>query len=542
MGPGSRRGRPAGPSIQSAHLPAPVGGLNTVSAGSAMPLSDCLQGYNVVAAELGLRSRLGYREWCTGLSGAADDYVRTVLPFTGSAKSGAQDRLFAATATGIWDVSASSMPPIEQVASFPIEVGDSGYGISHSFVTAAGVHYLLYADEANGLMRYSEATGTWESVAEGTGAGEINGVDPANLVFVTAFKRRLWFVERDTARAWYLPAGAIGGTAQPFDMGAQFRAGGPLVGLWNWTYDGGAGLDDSLVAISGGGDVAIYQGTDPANPAEFGLRGVWSLGGSPPAGRRIATDFGGDVLILSRLGVLPLSRLVAGEVNKDTYVTAKVANLFNSLMLTRASLPGWSMRLHPEDNALVVTVPTYPGQPTEQLVMALAGRAWFRYRDLPIYSSEVWGGKLYFGTVDGRVCVNDGYVDGISLADPNAFMPVQWSVLTAFTNLGTPRQKQVQLLRPTLLSESSAPAYEIQARYRYDFAELPPVSAMAGDGSTWDGGTWDRDVWSGEYQASQRLRGATGLGVDMAIAIRGTATARTVLVGIDVMYTAGGLL
>lgn len=536
MAPVSPRRRPTAPTIQTTHLPAPVGGLNTVSAGSAMPVSDCLQGWNLIASELGLRSRLGYREWVTDLDGEA----RTVIPFTGSAKSGAADRLFQTTPSGIWDVSASSNAP-EFVLSFASAVGESGYGISHALVTSAG-HFLFYADEVNGLHRYSESADTWEAVTQGTGAGQIAGVNPENIVFVTVFKGRVWLVERDTARAWYLPAGAIAGTAQPFEMGQNFRAGGPLVGLWNWTYDGGAGLDDSLVAISGGGDVAIWQGTDPASAATFGLKGVWSLGGSPPAGRRIATDFGGDVVILSRLGLLPLSRLVAGEVNKDTYFTAKIANLFNQLMLTRASMLGWSLRLHPEDNALLVTVPTFPGQATEQLVMALAGRAWFRYRDLPIYSCEVWAGKLYFGTVDGRTCVNDGYVDGVMLSDPAAFAPVQWSLLSAYTNLGSVRQKQVQILRPTLLSESAAPSYEVRPQYHYDFTEISPVSATGGGSGTWDGSTWDEDVWSGEYQASQQVRGGVGLGIDMAVAIRGTAVARTVLVGIDVMYTQGGLL
>lgn len=536
MAPRSPRRRPTAPTIEVTHLPAPVGGLNTVSAGSAMPLSDCLQGYNLIASELGLRSRLGFREWVTGLDGEA----RSTLPFTGSAKSGANDRLFQTTQTGIWDVSASSTAPT-QVLTFPLPTNDAGYGVSHGLVTSAG-HYLFYADEANGLHRYYENNSTWEAVAQGTNPGEISGVNPANIVFVTVFKGRVWMVERDTATAWYLPAGQIAGVAQPFEMGQQFRAGGPLVGLWNWTYDGGAGLDDSLVSISGGGDVAIWNGTDPANSNTFGLKGVWSLGGSPPAGRRIATDYGGDMVILSRLGLMPMSRLVAGEVDKDDYITAKIANLFNSLMLTKASLPGWSIRQHPEDNALLVTVPTYPGQPTEQLVMALAGRAWFRYRDLPIYSAEVWGGKLYFGTVDGRVCVNDGYVDGVLLSDPNAYTPVQWSMLSAFTNLGTVRMKQVQMLRPTILSDSGVPAYEVAPRYGYNFTELLPVSASTAGTGTWDNATWDQDVWGGEYRSSQRLSGAVGCGIDMAVAIRGTATARTVLVGVDVMFTQGGLM
>lgn len=524
------------PTAQTTHLPAPMGGLNTVAAGSAMPLSDCLQGFNVIASELGLRSRLGFREWRI-----VDEPIRALLPFTGSAENGAQNRLFATSQTGIWNVSESNTSTPLQVVDFPIQTGNSGYGISHVVVTAGG-HYLLYCDEVNGLFVYEESSNSWNQPIEGAGPGEIGGVDPANLVFVTVFKNRVWMVEKGTARAWYLPAGTVYGAATAFEMGQRFKAGGTLVGLWNWTYDRGAGLDDALVAVSTGGDVCIYKGTDPASASTFGLSGVWSLGGAPPAGRTIATDYGGELLLMSRIGILPISRLVAGEMGHDSYVTAKVSNLFNSIMLTRAGLLGWSIRIHPEDNALMVTIPTFTGQPTEQMVCALAGRAWFRYRDLPMSCCEEWGGKLYFGTTDGRVCVNDGYVDGVLLSDPNAYTPVQCSALTAYTNLGNGRMKQVQMLRPTLLSESASPSYEIQAKYRYDLSELSPVSVVQEGDGTWDFATWDETLWGGDYNSSQRVSGAAGVGVDVAIALRFTAVARTIWVGTDIVYTQGGWL
>lgn len=524
------------PTAETTHLPAPMGGLNTVSAGSAMPLTDCLQGTNVIASELGLRSRLGYREWVTNLN----ETVYSLLPFTGAALNGANDRLFATTQSGIWEVSGATTTPT-QVVTFENQAIGAGFGISHTVVTAGG-HFLAYCDEINGLFVYQETSASWTQPTQGPGPGQIDNVDPGRLVFVTVFKNRVWFVERATARAWYLPAGAIYGAATAFDVGQRFKAGGSLVGLWNWTYDGGSGLDDSLVAVSTGGDVCIYKGTDPSNASTFGLSGVWGLGGAPPSGRTIATDHGGELLLLSRIGVLPLSRLVAGEVSHDSYVTAKVSNLFNSVMLTRAGLPGWSIRIHPEDNALLVTMPTFPSQPTDQLVCALAGRAWFRYRDLPINCCEEWGGKLYFGTTDGRVCVNDGYVDGVLLSDPNAYTPVECSVLTAFTNLGNGRQKQVQMLRPTLLSDSATPAYAIQAHYHYDTTELAPVAPSPGAEGTWDFATWDETTWGGDYNSVQRVTGATGVGVDVAVAIRFTAVARTTWVGTDIVYTQGGWL
>ncbi|HZH06912.1 MAG TPA: hypothetical protein VEY69_09580, partial [Lautropia sp.] len=268
------RNRGAPSRLSEGVIAAPIGGINTISAGGAMPATDCIQAVNLIAAEYGLRTRLGSREWCTGLDAVGNLEVRSILPFTGSAKNGAADRLFACTTSGIWNVSSSSAAPL-LVLAFSTQSGEAGFGVSHGMVTSAG-HFLLYCDEENGYHVYSESSGTWAKVTMGTAAGQVAAaasttpasVDPANFVYVTVFKNRVFFVEKNSARAWYLPAGAVfgGGTTfgvQPLNLGQVFKAGGPLVGLWNWTLDAGAGLDDQLVAVSGGGDVAIYAGTDP---------------------------------------------------------------------------------------------------------------------------------------------------------------------------------------------------------------------------------------------------------------------------------------
>jgi hypothetical protein len=188
-----------------------------------------------------------------------------------------------------------------------------------------------------------------------------------------------------------------------------------------------------------------------------------------------------------------------------------------------------------------VTIPTESGDATEQLVQSLWNRSWSRYRDLPIFSGTVWEKQFYFGTVDGRVCINDGAVDGVTLADPDAFEEIEYSLLTAFRNMGSPRMKQVQFIRPTLLSETGTPAYQVEARYGYDLREASAPAAASSGGNTWDAGVWDDAEWT-ELAATQAPRGATGMGVDVAIALRGTAVSRTVVVGFDVVYTEGGVL
>jgi hypothetical protein len=501
-----------------------------------MPALDCVSAVNLISAENGLRGRFGYREWCTGLTGTTTDEVRSVLPFSGSTP--ASGKLFVTTESSIWDVSASSTTPPD-VYTFATPTGLSGHGNSAVFVTAAG-HFLLYCDEANGLHVYSESGASWTAVTQGTGPTQIDGFNPARAAFVAVFKNRVWLVERDTADAWYLPVGQIYGTATRFPFGTVFREGGALVGLWNWTYDGGAGLDDSLVAISSGGDVAVYQGTDPASASAFGLRGVWQIG-TPPSGRRIASTYGGELLLLSRQGLIPLSRLVVGAIGSAEYATAKIANLINRIMLEKASLRDWGIVLHPEDNALLLLVPKGTGSTTLQLAQSSASRGWFSYTALPILSANAWEGRLYFGTDDGRVCVNTGYLDAVPLADPSAYDPVEWSVLGAFSNLGSPRQKRVSSIRPLLLSDGVTPSYVAAARFDYNQAEIDAVElVLTGDGALWDTAVWDEDVWGGAAAPAYASSGASGMGVNVAVAIRGTSIARTVLVGVDVAYTQGG--
>lgn len=533
--------RPVPQTVQSAHIPAPLGGTNTVNPGSAMPTTDCIYQYNLIAGEYGLRTRPGYTEQATGLTGALENLVRTELPFTGSAKSGSKDRLFACTSTGIWDV--TDPLAVTQEIVFSDQSLDAGYGISHVVVTAGG-HFLLYCDEANGLFTYTESTDTWTQVTMGSDpATQIAGVDPATFCFVTVFKNRVWFVARDTAKAWYLSAGAIYGTAAAFDFGTKFKAGGPLVGLWNWTYDGGAGLDDSLVAISQGGDVAVYQGTDPASATTFGLKGVWFVG-AVPYGRRIATDYGGDLLVMSSLGVQPMSKLVLGATGEKLYTTWKISNLFNRLASIYRTVRGWAIHIHPADNALMILIPTGgPEAATTQLVMSFASGGWGQYRDLPIVSACVWTGDLYFGTTDGRVCINRGDVDNQLLSDSESFDSIGWSLLTAFQNLGNARQKKVEMIRPTLLSQTPNASVECTARYGYNFLEPSAPSGTGGGGDgAWDSSTWDSTVWGGDFTPTQSIKGATGLGREVAIAVRGNSISRTTLVGIDVFFNQGGFL
>lgn len=516
-----------------------MGGLDTVSVGAAMPPQNCVKQVNLLASEMGLRSRLGYREWATGLTGSLDGSVRSVLPFSGSAADGSKDRLFVTTSSGIWDVSAGGVATATDLA-FGSTVGAAGRGVCHAFVNTDGAHFLLYADEVNGYHVYTESTDTWAEVASGGGGSEIATLDPRKIAFVMVWKNRVWFVERDSSTAWYLGLRALYGTPVAFRFGSQFKAGGTLVGLWSWTGDGGAGIDDQLVAVSSSGDVVIYQGTDPSSADSFGLRGVWYVGGIP-SGRKIAKDRGGELLILSGAGAVPISVLVGQQNNPQLYPTRNIANLVSLRVSQRKQFPQWALAIHPEDNSLLIMVPTAAdAQPTEQLAMSLSSGGWGRYEGLPIYSADSWGGKLYFGTADGRVCVNDGYLDGTTLANEPGD-PVTYSFLGAFQSGGSGLNKQIHQITARVLSESTDPALECEARFDFNLADIASTPTAGSDANAWDEGEWDSATWADEYTASQKVFGATGIGTYYAIAVKGRATSRTVLVGFDVLIETGGV-
>jgi hypothetical protein len=95
------------------------------------------------------------------------------------------------------------------------------------------------------------------------------------------------------------------------------------------------------------------------------------------------------------------------------------------------------------------------------------------------------------------------------------------------------------MLRPIVLG-SPGPVLEAKALYNYNLVE--PTAPTGSPTGGWDSDKWDVAVWGGDYTSSSGVQGACGMGRDVAIAVRGAARSRTVLVGVDVMFDQGGVL
>lgn len=581
--------RPPAATVQSGHIPAPSG-VNVVDGPAQLTPADCVLLQNMLWRESGLGNRAGYRDWVTGLGAA----VRSLLSFRGSAGDGTKDKFFATTTAGIYDCTSSTATP-SSVYSFPTADGTSGVGVARGFVNANGDHFLPYADETNGYIVYSEITGTWVKAVQaanaawvkntvygagayvsnygstyytaaggtsentdnagprGTGSAitdgtvtwaytpAISGVDPDDIAFVTVWKNRIWLVKKDSQTAYYLPTNSLFGAANSFHFGPQFKYGGHLVGLWSWTIDGGAGVDDMLVAISSAGDLVVYQGTDPSSASTFEIKAVWNVG-AVPAGRRIATDYGGDLLILSFLGVVPLSKVLSGASFQDTeiYATRKIATTLGRLMTERSTASGWDIKIHPEDKSLVVLTPQPAGEDPEQWVMALSPRGWTQHTGVPMACAEAWKGKFYFGTSDGRVCINDGDVDNNGISSSANVVAIEAALITSSQNLGNARQKVLQQVKPMFQTNGTTPQFAVESRYDFDVSEPGSIQFVTPTGSgIWDVSSWDVGIWGSGVGRAGEWRGVSGVGTNVAIALRVSSKARWTLVGFDAQFTQG---
>lgn len=512
----------------------PPNGINQVDPLFAFPSQDAVFMYNYISSYYGTRVRSGYREFATNVG----TQVKTVAPYNGS--TSAKDKLFAMDIAGIYDISAGGAAPTLKLA-FPGSTADSGYGVVTN-MTVLGGFFLLYCDEEYGYYRYTESTDTWVRT---TGA-EVTNVNPNNLVGCTVFKSKLWFIEKNTNDLWYLPTGSVIGAATKFSLGNKYKKGGTTQALFTWTLeDTGAGMDEYLVAVSSSGEVLVYHGQDPDVAGNFTGVGSWQIG-AIPAGRRMATNFGGELYIVSAYGLQPASRLIqAGVAQTDAIeLTRKITPTVKSLVTSTRTSKGWEVRFIPSENALVIMSPQRTGYQATQVVQSLNNQGWSVYQGIPMFTGENWNGLFYFASsnAEGTVYVLDGDVDAQNLAGTSG-TPITAAMLGAFSDVGEPGMyHRMQFIRPVFLS-SAQPLYTLEARYDYNISETFGTSSPAAlSGALWDIAIWDSALWTGDFLEIESNTGAQGMGRAMAVALTTQTTARTIVIRYDAMYDSGGAL
>ena len=528
--PGAALGTPKPPVTKVIGLPAPIGGINAVDPLAGLGQQYCLQATNLIADGRTMQVRPGYRNHASSVG--AGTGIRGILPFEGA--TSATNKLFAVAKEGIFDVTTGGAIG---AASIALSNGtNTGWGVWTNFVLDNGAHYLFYADTTDGLFQYTVAGG-WVAVTA------ITGIAESTLSFVMQHKGRLWFAERDTARGWYLAAGAVGGAATRFDFGNKFNHGGTLVGLYSWTVDGGEGVDDHLVALSSSGDVMVYKGDDPSSVATWSLVGQYYVG-ALPEGRRVAQSQGGDLYILSQYGVIPLTKLMQGTLvqQENAQLSRNIAPLVAEALATTRQSFGWEMRNFPDANCFLVATPTVTGQPTLQFCLSTRTEGWTLWNDLPYLTGDVFEGDFYIGDSTDGVWVVQGFKDAVAAAGTGG-TDIAWGLLTSYQDLSESGYYHRGQFVRLVVTAASAPGIAVAARYDYDMS-IPPTAdgASAVSSALWDVALWDGASWGSATATFSRTFGVSGIGRAVAVAIGGSSNSETGLVRMDLFYDTGGPL
>lgn len=450
-------------------IPAPVGGWNARDSLADMSSQDAPVLINIWPTTTDVQTRKGFTNYSTGLPGQ----VNTVAAYSPTSGSG---KLFAASVAGIYDCSAGGAVGAAVVSGLT-----STWFQSIQFSTPAGNYLYL----VNGVDKPQLYDGTSWTAIDGASTPAITGVTTTSLIHVNAFKTRLFFIEKASMNAWYLPVQSIGGAAAKLDFTSVFKKGGYLMAMGTWSLDGGYGMDDYAVWVTSNGEIAVYKGTDPSSSTTWALVGVYELGS--PMGRRCFAKYQGDLLFICKDGVAPLSKsLLSSRVNSRSTLTDKIQYAISSATSSYSSNQGWEMRVFPLQNMLVLNVPVTTGSQEQYCMNTITG-AWTRFQGWAANTFEIWNDMLYFGgnTVVSKAWEN--YSDNGSLISSEA--------VQAFSMFGNSQNKHFKGCRP-IMSVSGNIALSMAINVDYDLSSsLADLTVTIPSGIAWDAAVWDTATW-----------------------------------------------
>lgn len=444
-------------------VPAPILGLNKRDNLGAMAAQYAITMDNYMPIDNKIQLRPGYTEY---YKFAKDSKVKTLVHY----RKPNNDRFIALTDGKAYDV--TSKAHVKQFA-----------GVTFQNTRCQTVQYKNYLYFMNGIEtpkvfyvddEDAEHFENWNFSA--------TGLLPSRIVAGTMSKEFLWFVEKNTLKAWYAEqAGNIAGKLNYFDLTQISKLGGELKAIINWTVDGGQGIDDYTVFLTSEGEALVYAGSNPNNAGDWELKGSYKL--SKPIGYQCVMPYQGDVVIISEDGYIPMSKALA--LNNSGQSTLAFSDIIRGLVLDRTvnnkDREGWQSLIYTKKGYAIFNVPV--SQQFEQHVVNINSGAWCRFTGLRAFCWGLYNGELYFGSDDAIYRFDDGYSDNGA--------PIEGKIEQAYNNLGTDNLKKIQLLNPHTRSSAG---YRLTIYTNMDYEERSVnYSANVGDFGTTK---WNATKWS----------------------------------------------
>lgn len=463
--------------------------------------------------------------------------------------NGSNRTLFAATEDGIYDVTVAASPGIlidETDAELVDESGDTigepgveavltgvtgGDWVSCQFTTSGGT-YLRLVNGVDIPQIYDGSTFADTPAITGT------GLTDTDLSYVWAYKSRLFFIEKESLSAWYLPVDSISGTATEFPLGGVFQLGGSLLFGASWSLNDGGGLSDNCVFVTTEGEVAVYAGEDPAS---WALVGKYQIG--RPLGKHAFVRSGGDLLIATEIGVVPLSQATDKTIENlsPAALSYPIEEEWNRAV-RRRSTATWFMEIYPARQMLVIGISTISGVRDLMFVANVRTKAWCTYPDLPGSCLLAYEGGLYLGKTLGRVIrMETGGSDEGS--------PYTGSMAPLFDDLSAPEStKSANYIRATFSADSN-PQPKLTMLYDY-VTTLPsaPSAYLQTGSSGWGVVKWGSFKWGSSRSLNiyTTEKSARGLGYTLSPCVQvtssGESTPSVELSRLEIGFDLGGSL
>ena len=334
----------------------------------------------------------------------------------------------------------------------------------------------------------------------------ITGVNSNVFVNVNMCQNRLFFVQKDSMTFWYLNVESIGGAALDFPLGSIARSGGFLQAMGTWTLDAGYGVDDLSAFVTSMGEVIVYKGTNPSDASAWSEVGVWQIGQT--FSRRCFFKFGGDLLLLTQDGLVPMSSaLQSSRLDPRVNLTDKIYYAVSQAATTYYAQFGWQITFFASQNMLILNIPN--GTSFDQYVMHTITKAWAKFTNINAFCWEVSGdNKIYFGS--------NGFVGDFYSSTSDAGNNIVATAQQAYSYFDTRgQQKRFTLVRPILQTDNGVPT--VLCGISTDFDTVPLTNQIAFNPSLtnvgiWDTSTWDNANWGGGLTVTKLWQGVSGLG------------------------------
>lgn len=515
---------------QMTTLPAPMAGWFTAGNLASMPQGTAMRLENWRPTNTGIVQRGGSKTRATISDGTKP--VESFISYNAT-----QKKLFAATRTDIFDVTTVANPNVPPPAA--VSGQTSGY---YSFVnfTTSGDEYLTAVNGTDALLLYHPSSG-WKKITD-TSSPAITGGSTATLSFVWVYRNRQFFIEGGGLRARYLPVASIAGALGTIDLNGVFQRGGSLMFGASWSIDAGDGLDDKCVFVTNQGEIAVYQGGDPATAAGFVLVGRYDL--ARPLGPRATMRVGGDLLIATEMGLLPLSQAITKDISvlDQSSVSRAISPDWRREAKARRSLP-WEIVKWPERAYALVSLPVTNGsQQGLCYVLNTETGAWCTFTGWDARCLIFHNGEVVFGTNKGKVKDTEvtGTDDGVPIyytcvANPDHLETsgVLKTILQARATLKRATPNEIQL--------SGSTDYRVKLPAPPNPApDVPPVGI-------WGSGRWDQALWDATMASAfpdivKTSIGMTGYVFQWQLQVTGAQSSAPMveLVSVDVSFETGG--